>query len=227
MSKISLPGLILVIGVFAAFYFLVTLKPADRFSDSSLSAQSEQEPMAPADCEKYMCYEVRPDGTEVITRGNITLQIPVSRETWVAAPPKEMDLIRVSVCFPGPGDPPPCEDSVPAYGFWLRESSLDMSGAGTPDERLRRMTSTYEGPVEGPVDGVSAYLSSTGRVYVLPDKDAMGHFVVATCYTECRVQNSLLPGVYADYRFPPAFIGQWPDLDRAIRHYIATVRVAE
>jgi hypothetical protein len=227
LRKVSLPGLFLVIGVLAAVYFLVTLMPVNRALDERPSAQSEQEPTGPADCKNNMCIEIRGGSPRVITRGDITLNIPVVEETWPAGPPREIDMVGVSVCFPGPGNPPPCEDGVPAYGFWLREGPLHETRTETTDEWLARITKRYDGPIEGPVDGVTAYQSKTGRIYVLSEKDAMGYFVLARCFTECRVRNSVFPGLLADYRFPPASIGQWPDLDRAIRRYFDGVRVAE
>ena len=221
-----MPALMLAMGILATIYFLVTSMPSDDGRHAKTSAQSEQELAVPADCEKNMCVEVRRDIPRVVTRGDITLHIPIAADTWTATPPKETNLTRVAVCFPGPGNPPPCADGVPAYAFWLREGSLEPSRSESPDERLAKKTETYDGPIEGPADGVSAYLGKTSRIYVLSEKDASGHFVTANCYTECRVRNYVLPGLFADYRFPTAFIGQWPDLDRAIRHYFESVRVA-
>ncbi len=226
MSRVSLPATMLVIAVLAAIYFLVTFMPSRAGHQQASRTQPEPETVVPADCKANMCYEVRSSGPKIVTRGDITLHIPITSATRGVTPPKEIDLTPVSVCFPGPGDPPPCDAGIPTFGFWLREGALEPTFTETPDEWLSRVTESYNGPIEGPVDGVSAYLGKSGRIFVLDEKDARGRFVIARCYTECRVHNSVLPGLFADYRFPPAFISQWPDLDRAIRHYFETVQVA-
>ena len=102
MSRISMPALMLAMGILATIYFLVTSMPSDDGRHAKTSAQSEQELAVPADCEKNMCVEVRRDIPRVVTRGDITLHIPIAADTWTATPPKETNLTRVAVCFPGP-----------------------------------------------------------------------------------------------------------------------------
>jgi hypothetical protein len=227
MRKTSLPAVMLVLTVVAIIVFLATSMPMDGDRQSRPQAQTEQQSAVPSDCNKNMCYEVRSDGPRIITRGDITLHIPITADTRSVTPPMEIDFTGVAVCFPGPGDPPPCKGGVPAYRFWLREGSYEFVTKEQADETLSRITERLEGPIQGPADGVLAYTSKTGTVFVLPEKDATGRFVIANCWTQCTVRNHVYPGLFADYRFPPAFIGQWPELDQAIRHYFESVRAAE
>lgn len=226
MNKISIPALVFVLAVIAVIYLMVASMST---RDSRPSAQDRSESLKPADCENRMCVEAISSEVVRVTRGDITLHIPANTKAWPKAIPKEVTHTRASVCFPGPGNPPPCEDGISQFGFWLKEGALDPAELLTPEEQLARITRSAEGPIAGPVEGVSVYLAKTSRIFVLTESDSHGRRIVASCsgINGCRVSSYVSPGLYVQYNFPTVFISQWPDLDRAIRQYLESVRVID